>query len=126
MFEFIATVLGVSVFVQLLLLSAPGDPIDLPPLEHESSPRKPDTRKSNYTWVYHCTSLFNKVYVTENHIISNSIIGRFVDVEKVRRIHVDKSRNTLLDVLFNDNRTLWAEFTAEGRELLQNTVNDNT
>jgi len=107
----------------MLIAATAGEPIDLPPLKQETSTSRKNSQSIRYTWVYHCTALFNKVYVTENNIISNSVIGRFIDVDRVRRISIDQDNGrSIFSSLFDDNRTLWAEFTEEGRQLLRKTL----
>ncbi len=77
------------------------------------------SRRSGYAWLYLCTAYFNKVYVMENSRLEASILGRFVDFERIRRVYVDHENSPLLTGMNDADRTLFAEFTEEGRAALR-------
>ncbi|MEL6179521.1 MAG: hypothetical protein AAFS10_11230 [Myxococcota bacterium] len=112
----------------MMTAAARGKPIRLPELpepvaESPESRSEPTRRRSRYIWVYLCTSLFNKVYVVENPTIEYTAIGRFIDVDRIRRIYLDRvTDGGIFHSFTHNNKTLWAEFTHEGRALLRETV----
>ncbi len=82
-------------------------------------------RRNSYTWVYLCTAYFNKVYILESARIEASMLGLFVDIDRVRRVYVDDERSPILDGLAQSDRTLWAEFTEEGKAALRGAMAPN-
>lgn len=108
----------------MLAAAAEGRPIKTPMANAATAaqPQNMPTRRNGYTWMYFCSHLFNKVYVVENAAVEATPLGRFIDLDRVRRIYVDAERGTVFDSLTDDNRTLWAEFTEEGRALLKQSV----
>jgi len=89
-----------------------------------STPRKDDTDeregpRGGYTWVYLVTELFNKVYVVDNTAVENTVLGRFLDADRVRRIYLNAEKTAQLTGLTSGSRTLWAEFTDAGRAMLR-------
>jgi hypothetical protein len=76
--------------------------------------------RNDYTWIYNCTSHYNKVYVIENQVILHSFYGRFLNPQRIRRIYIDRdTKSTLFKPLAAGNRTLWAEITPEGRRMIE-------
>ena len=108
----------------MLKAASSGQPITLPELSPESEGTVSTNRRSSHIWVYFCTTLFNKVYVMENNTVEATLLGRFIDVDRIRRIYIDDipKNSSVFSNNFHNNRTLWAEFTDEGRELLRNTI----
>ena len=94
----------------------------------DSSPEEDSSighaRGGGYTWVYLCTELFNKVYVVDNSVLDNSALGRFVDPDRVRRVYLNNEGTAKLTGLTSGSRTLWAEFTDEGRALLRTATDE--
>lgn len=78
----------------------------------------PAQRRRGHTWLYLCTAYFNKVYVIDNSRLEATFLGRFVDIDHIRRVYIDKEESPLLAGLTDNDRTLWAEFTDEGRAAL--------
>lgn len=72
-----------------------------------------------YTWIYACTDLFHKVYVVENHLVETSIIGKWINSSRVRRLYLDQEDERIISAVSGDNKTLWAEFTDAGRDFLR-------
>lgn len=109
----------------MMTAAARGKPIRLPELPEPGNEARSGhiARRSRYIWVYLCTALFNKVYVVENSAIEHIALGRFIDVDRIRRVYLDRvDDGELFKAFTHDNKTLWAEFTHEGRALLRETV----
>lgn len=75
--------------------------------------------RSGHTWVYLCTAYFNKVYVMENSRLEAGLLGRFLDIDRLRRIYVAEEHSPVLAGLSDTDQTLFAEFTEEGRAALR-------
>lgn len=75
--------------------------------------------RMDYTWIYSCTTHYNKVYVVENRVINHSIFGRYIDARRVRRIYIDRDKTRLFKELSSGTNTLWAEITPEGRKMIE-------
>lgn len=81
--------------------------------------------RGGYTWVYLVTELFNKVYVVDNGTVDSTALGRFIDVDRVRRIYLKTEKTAQLTGLTAGSRTLWAEFTEAGKAMLRRTGDTN-
>lgn len=67
-------------------------------------------------WVHRCSEMIRKIYMTTQHEINKSIIGRCIDPRAIGVLFVDKGvlEKILLDL--DKGQTLWAEFTPAGRQ----------
>ena len=82
-------------------------------------------KRNDYTWVYLCTNFFNKVYVMEKSGLEASMLGAFVDFDRLRRVYVDREDSPVLESLAQTDRTLWAEFTEEGKAALRGAISQS-
>ncbi|MBN1944229.1 MAG: hypothetical protein JW797_01080 [Bradymonadales bacterium] len=71
---------------------------------------------SGFTWVYGCTTYYNKVYAVDDAQLRNSLLGPCLQLGRIRRIYLDSEESELCSTLCGGAVTLWAEFTDEGRE----------
>lgn len=67
-------------------------------------------------WVHRCSEMMRKIYMTTQHEINKTIVGRCIDPRAVGVLFVDKG---VLEKVFPElekGQTLWAEFTPAGRQ----------
>ncbi len=100
------------------LIAAGSDPQKA---RREAPKAAPTAPRGGYTWVYLTTHLFNKVYVIDHTAFEASVLGRYFDVRQVRRVYLNAERTAQASGLTAGSRTLWAEFTEEGKALLRKT-----
>ena len=74
---------------------------------------------AGYTWVYGVTQYYNKVYAVSDEELRTGVLGPFVVPSRLRRIYVDRDDSDLFTSLAGSQKTLWAEFTPEGRDRFQ-------
>lgn len=86
-------------------------PVDLPVVDG-------DPRGVDFTWVYGCTPLFNKVYAVDDVDIRLSPLGTSLDPTRLRRIFIDSGAEAIFATLAAGRQTLWAEYTEEGRQTI--------
>jgi hypothetical protein len=70
-------------------------------------------------WVYLRTEHLHKVYLVEREALAHHLMGRFLDVDRVRRVHAHEPEALLFAALEEDDQTLWAEVTEAGRAWLR-------
>ncbi|RAL25517.1 hypothetical protein DL240_04720 [Lujinxingia litoralis] len=74
----------------------------------------PARRRS--VWVHRCSELMRKIYMATPADVSASVVGKVIDSEPVAVIYVDKDAFGGVFPQMDDGQTLWAEFTAAGKE----------
>jgi hypothetical protein len=100
--------------------------LDILPLifPNHPAPRSPARaqaarRAKGYTWVYGVTQYYSKVYAVSDDELRAGLLGPYLDPGQVRRIYVARDDHDLFTSLAGGQKTLWAEFTAEGRSRFQ-------
>ena len=93
-----------------VVFPAPGSPMVRPT---GSQPKK---STPTFTWVYGVTQYYNKVYAVDDNELRRSILGPFILPTQIKRIYVDRDDSDLFTSLTGSQKTLWAEFTPEGKE----------
>jgi hypothetical protein len=78
-----------------------------------------ETPTFNHVWVYLESEFLNKVYVMESSALGHSLLGRFVDADRVRRVHTHDREALGTSGLHEADQTVWAEVTEAGRAHLR-------
>lgn len=88
----------------------------------EASEVTQETPAFNHIWVYLSSEYLNKVYVLESNSLGHSLLGRFVDADRVRRVHAHDREALRTSGLEEADQTVWAEVTAAGRQHLSSVL----
>lgn len=74
---------------------------------------------ARHVWVYVRGALYNKVYLSDIRDLERGPLGRFLDPDRIRRVYTEGEACARYAGFPEREKTLWAEFTAEGQELLR-------
>ena len=77
---------------------------------------KPGWRAPEAIWVHRSSDLMRKIYMVAVKDVLKTRLGPLLDVSALSNIYVDKAVFDQFFPKLENNQTLWAEFTRQGRD----------
>lgn len=75
-------------------------------------------KKKPSIWLYRASDLIRKIYMISREDVQSSVLGQTLDASELSGVFIDKEIFSEFFPGMDSGHTLWAEFTAEGRELI--------
>ncbi len=104
-----------SISADLLPVLFPSRSPGAPAVKAAPAPPQAAGHRADYTWLYVCTTYYNKVYAVENTELASGALGECLDIGRLSRVYLDDVPEGMVTTLAPHPRTLWSEFTEEGR-----------